>query len=184
VTVAALYVETGGAYFGLDDVDPWDVTRDARNYDGPYPVVAHPPCNRWVGMAYVHPVARTLIGQDGGTFAHALDSVRRFGGVLEHPAHSFAWDTYLLPVPELGYWQADVWGGWTCEVDQGRYGHIANKPTWLYYVGDSPPPQLDFGGHDSARSVRNLSKTQRHRTPPAFRDALLDMARSAAMVPA
>jgi hypothetical protein len=46
-TVAALYVEKDGAYFGLPGVDPWDEERDATLYDGPYPVVAHPPCNRW-----------------------------------------------------------------------------------------------------------------------------------------
>lgn len=28
--IAALYVATGGIYFGLPDVDPWDVARDAR----------------------------------------------------------------------------------------------------------------------------------------------------------
>ena len=42
--IAALYVETGGAYFGLEGVDPWD---EARRYAGPHPVVAHPPCQRW-----------------------------------------------------------------------------------------------------------------------------------------
>ena len=26
--IAALYVETGGAYYGLPDVDPWDEARD------------------------------------------------------------------------------------------------------------------------------------------------------------
>src|ERR1041385_5802091 len=30
VTVAALYVETDGCYFGLPDVDPWDIERDAK----------------------------------------------------------------------------------------------------------------------------------------------------------
>jgi len=35
--VAALYVETDGAYFGLPDVDPWDEARDARLYAGPHP---------------------------------------------------------------------------------------------------------------------------------------------------
>lgn len=43
--IAALYVQTGGCYFGLPNVDPWDVHRDARKYDGPWPVVAHPPLN-------------------------------------------------------------------------------------------------------------------------------------------
>ena len=45
--IAALYVETNGVYYGLPDVDPWDEARDARLYDGPFPVVAHPPCPRW-----------------------------------------------------------------------------------------------------------------------------------------
>lgn len=38
--IAALFVQRGGVYFGLDDVDPWDESRDARRYAGPYPVVA------------------------------------------------------------------------------------------------------------------------------------------------
>ena len=45
-TVAALYVETDGCYFDLNGVDPWDISRDARNYPGPHPVVAHSPCQR------------------------------------------------------------------------------------------------------------------------------------------
>jgi len=52
--IAALYVEKNGCYFGLDGVDPWDEERDARKYDGPYPVVAHPPCQLWGRMAYVN----------------------------------------------------------------------------------------------------------------------------------
>ena len=46
-TIAAIYVQTGGSYYGLDDVDCWDEERDARLYPGPHPVVAHPPCQRW-----------------------------------------------------------------------------------------------------------------------------------------
>lgn len=29
MTIAALYVETNGAYFGLPGVDPWGAARDA-----------------------------------------------------------------------------------------------------------------------------------------------------------
>ncbi len=53
-TVATLYVETGGVYYGIPGVDPWDEERDARLYDGPYPVVAHPPCSRWGQLANVN----------------------------------------------------------------------------------------------------------------------------------
>lgn len=45
--IAALYVEAGGSYYDLDGVEPWDEARDARLYPGPYPAVAHPPCQRW-----------------------------------------------------------------------------------------------------------------------------------------
>lgn len=39
-TIAALYVQRDGVYYGLPDVDPWDEERDARLYAGPWPVVA------------------------------------------------------------------------------------------------------------------------------------------------
>jgi len=45
--ISALYVETNGCYFNLPDVDPWDEQREARLYNGPNPVIAHPPCQRW-----------------------------------------------------------------------------------------------------------------------------------------
>lgn len=96
--IAALFVETNGTYYGLPDVDPWDITRDARKYSGDDPVVAHPPCHLWVNLAAVNwkRYRRVLPawypgGNDGGCFAHALASIRRCGGVLEHPAFSHAW---------------------------------------------------------------------------------------------
>ena len=49
--IAALYVQRGGIYWDLPDVDPWDEARDARLYAGPWPVVAHPPCARWCRLA-------------------------------------------------------------------------------------------------------------------------------------
>ena len=45
--IAALYVEPAGCYIGQPGIDPWDEARDARQYAGPHPVVAHPPCQRW-----------------------------------------------------------------------------------------------------------------------------------------
>jgi hypothetical protein len=61
--VAALYVERSGVYWNLPDVDPWDEDRDARKYAGPYPVVAHPPCERWGRYAGED------VGNDGGCFS-------------------------------------------------------------------------------------------------------------------
>ena len=118
--IAALYVETDGVYSNLPGVDPWNEERDARQYIGPYPVVAHPPCQRW--GRYWHGAPNNphqyRMGEDGGCFAAALTSVRNYGGVLEHPAHSHAWKFFgLIPPMSAGGWtKADDLGGWTCYV--------------------------------------------------------------------
>jgi hypothetical protein len=197
VTVAALYVETGGVYYGLPDVDPWDEERDARLYAGPWPVVAHPPCQRWsVPLAYVNQTRYGYkVGADGGCFAAALESVRRFGGVLEHPRDSIAWDRFGLPKPTRGVWKQSLLdGGWVTVVDQHAYGHPATKRTWLYAHGVDLPeldwtPTPDGAGATvswlrgaawhRATGRRPITRSEASATPLAFRDVLLDMARSA-----
>lgn len=183
MTVAALFVEKGGVYYDLPDVDPWDEERDARQYAGPYPVVAHPPCARWSIMGLCRGY---YDGDDGGCFAAALNAVREFGGVLEHPAHTLAWKRFSLPRPSTYGWTGSFGDdGLACEVDQRHYGHEARKPTWLYYVG-SPPPALRWGvGPSGERTVgRGWGGGREHlraRTPLEFRDVLLAMARTAAL---
>src|SRR4051794_38687292 len=141
MTVAALFVDPAGVYYGLPDVDPWDEKRDARLYAGPWPVVAHPPCARWCMLA---PLNESMygykIGDDAGAFAAALAAVRRFGGVLEHPAHSLAWPAFQLPSPIRHGWQTSLDDpGWSTEVSQVAYGHPCRKRAWLYSVGCEPP---------------------------------------------
>ena len=207
ISVAALYVETGGCYFDLPGVDAWDEQRDARKYSGPHPVVAHPPCQRWGKFWAGQPLAikRTGIrkrkGDDNGCFAAALNAVRRFGGVLEHPCGSHAWDHFGLARPprEGGWIAADFNGGWTCCVEQGRYGHYARKPTWLYAVGCELPalnwgksePRLDPAivermGLKRAQRLGEVGgrgggkdSTPRISTPAAFRDLLISIASTA-----
>jgi hypothetical protein len=58
--------------------------------------------------------------------------LRAFGGVLEHPRGSKLWERCGLPVPGG---LADSFGGFTVEVDQCSWGHVARKTTWLYVVG-------------------------------------------------
>jgi len=86
--VSALFVMSDGPYTGLRGVDWWDASRDARLYDGPFPVICHSPCERWGRYWHGGPSARVrrVKGDDGGCFAAALQAVRRFGGVLEHPS--------------------------------------------------------------------------------------------------
>lgn len=196
--IAALYVQRNGVYYGLDDVDPWDEERDARLYAGPWPVVAHPPCSRWCRLAgLVEARWGHKRGEDGGMFESALAAVRRWGGVLEHPAYSDAWPAFGLPVPSRsGGWQRGLCGGWSCHVEQGRYGHPAKKATWLYVFG-AEPPGLRWGAvavgdskalvswcgnHTSKFDTRpRVGKHEAAKTPLPFRDVLLDIARSVDM---
>lgn len=186
-TVAALFVETDGAYFGLPGVDPWDETRDARQYAGPYPVVAHPPCDRWHQLSAVnHKRWGFKINEDGGCFRAALEAVRKFGGVLEHPAESRAFKLHGIPEPAFGCWQLTLDGDWVTEVWQSAYGHRARKRTWLLYRGTPPPPLLNWAREPGAFQIGyfdqkrpQLPKNERSATPPAFRELLLSIARSA-----
>lgn len=179
--VAALYVYDDGVY-DSDELftELWTKEEDARHYCGPHPVVAHPPCKRWSLMANCR---KQRDGQDEGCFKAALFDVRRWGGVLEQPAHSLAWEWFDLPKPQPEGWtQALSDGGWVCEVDQRWYGHEANKPTWLYYVGGPEPFDLKWGrapkgAKTVGRSWGQGRDHQRSATPPAFRDVLLALAR-------
>ncbi len=208
--IAALFVDAKGPYASLQGVDPWDEKRDARAYAGELPVVAHPPCERWGRFAEGAPAhKRFKLGEDGGCFKSALASVRRVGGVLEHPQGSKAWGTFGLPIPEAtkrssnGWTVPDQWGGRSCHVDQGAFGHKAQKPTWLYAVLPvypkldwrrtwNMPYRIGGTGYHSQRErarakasskgvpkdYKDLPASERHLTPTAFRDVLLELAKS------
>lgn len=200
--IAALFVEKGGVYYGLPDVDPWDVTRDARKYAGPHPVVAHPPCDRWCQQAQVNQARYGhRVGDDGGNFWWAKTMVEVYGGVLEHPALSLAWDRFKLKKPSPhGGWtysgHTHAWVGWTAHVEQRNYGHRARKATWLYLVLPHGhfPPELRWGkgpapeawistdrprAELAARGIAQLSKREAKATPLEFRDdVMLRLARS------
>lgn len=192
--IAALFVQRGGCYWGLPDVDPWDEARDARLYAGPWPVVAHPPCQRWSKFWFGSPLKvstgtpKLIKGDDGGCFAVALTAVRKYGGVLEHPMGSHAWAHFGLNKPPVagGWVMADFVGGWTCRIDQSQFGHRAQKPTWLYAVGCELPSlpwarleRPDPGGNKRRGVLALMSHKRRDASPPAFRDLLLSMARRA-----
>jgi hypothetical protein len=198
--ISALYVTSLGTYFNLPNVDPWDKVRDARKYRGPHAVVAHPPCERWGrywGGAPNKPNQYRL-GEDEGCFAAALTAVRNYGGILEHPKDSHAWSYFgLLKPPTVGGWiEADRYGGWTCCVEQGHYGHFSRKATWLY-ANSRWIPQLKWGSsgqriHPVALAKHGYAKARRigmvamvggknkiairEATPAEFRDILISIA--------
>jgi hypothetical protein len=197
--IAALFVMSNGVYSNLPDVDLWDERRDARLYPGRHRVIAHPPCERW--GRYWHGSPRKphqyQLGDDGGCFAAALKAVRQWGGVLEHPAYSHAWDAFDLPRPVAGQgWSTTLFDQeMVCHVEQGHYGHMARKATWLLACECrtpeliwEPAPQrlsavaLERHGYEKARRSGVMAyvggkdrKEIRGATPVEFRDLLLSM---------
>lgn len=190
--IAALFVQENGCYSKLEGVDPWPQSRDARKYEGPYAVVAHPPCQLWGALASVN-FARwggehNRPGNDHGCFKSAVQSVQNWHGVLEHPAKTRAFAAHGIPKPKGEGWFQFGPNDYVCEVWQSAYGHRANKATWLYYRGYQAPLELRWdrprGSHqvgfqDSRGKARNkptLGKVEANATPLAFRDELIALA--------
>lgn len=200
--IAALFVAPDGPYANRPDVDAWTEARDARKFPGGMPVVAHPPCERWGRYAKGGPNPKAkprLVGDDGGCFLSAVADVRRCGGVLEHPAGSHAFARFSMPIPNPkgGWSEPDEFGGRSCRVDQGVYGHPAKKATWLYAVLPVYPEldwsravgktRLELGprSKEHAKAIRSapgyvppkrLSKAERIHTPEKFAALLMGMA--------
>ncbi len=265
--VAALYIDSRGPYAAMarpglkyqaGAVDVWNITRDARRYDGPHPIVAHPPCKHWGRLAHLAHVGCDLCCWSGPEEFHnghvidgrgdelcigdvvsdrdcaprAVEQVRKWGGVLEHPAGSRLWEERGLPLPwsDMGHvWDGErgqclncrclfgsenAWrlctyrfrcgipgsfGGYTIEVAQVEWGHVARKQTWLYLVGvprealETPPfpgreptHYMSGGRTKSSRSggavppgKKVCSEQQRNRTPPLFAEYLVRLALAA-----
>jgi hypothetical protein len=195
--IAALFVHPAGPYANRPGVDAWDELRDARKYFNDFPVVAHPPCQRWGRYWSGGPSARVRrkMGDDNGCFKSALASVRKCGGVLEHPEASHAFKKFGLPIPAWhgGWTTPDEFGGRSCCVAQGHYGHRGRKMTWLYGVDidfreliwgpTDPKDRMDLGYHskeERARAVKTgicqrLSHRQRLLTPLPFAELLISL---------
>jgi hypothetical protein len=194
--VAALFVRRDSVYKTMAAVDAFDFDRNALSFAGGMPVVAHPPCRSWGRLrAFVTPAPGE---RDLAIFA--VDQVRRWGGVLEHPAASSLWAAAGLPHPGA----RDAFGGWTLPILQSAWGHRADKATWLYVVGVEPgnvpamPYRLGLSSHviaqartraDGSRIRKGdagwrpeVSKAEREHTPVALAAWLVDLARESAVV--
>ena len=183
-TVAALYVRRDSVYKSIEGVDAWDEERDARKWPGGAPVVAHPPCRLW---AKLRQFAKARDPEAEKALAiEAVERVRRYGGVLEHPAESLLWAACGLPLPGRS---PDSFGGWKAQIRQCDYGHKAEKLTWLYIVGvhpdDLPPipePRDPISVIKPQRGVprdsrKIVTKREREATPDPFAFWLVETAR-------
>ena len=182
MTVAVLFARADSIYKSLPGCDVWDAERDARNWPGGCSVIAHPPCRAW-GVFAMFAKPRE---DEKALAVWAVEQVREFGGVLEHPAGSKLWPT--LELPEQGY--RDNFGGWTLPIHQHWFGHRAQKKTKLYIVGCNPkdipamPMRLDEPTHvigDVGRAANGtnrpeVSKAEREHTPPELARWLVNLA--------
>lgn len=159
--VAALYVQPRSIYSTFQDVELFDLARDARTYGGPWPVIAHPPCRAW---GKYKAWAKPRDGERDLAF-HALEQVNRYGGVFEHPVGSTFFQEAGIPASRL--WR----------VNQVDFGHRAIKATWLYLVGCHPPQNMPPAGRP-VTTVERLCRQERERTPETFARLLVDLARS------
>lgn len=103
---------------------------------------------------------------------------------------SSLWDAAGIPKPGMG---KDQWGGFSIEVLQLWWGHLALKKTWFYIVGlhGTPPamppgphgqPQYRMGGMGKIKAGdprywSDLPKSLREKTPPALMEWLVALAR-------
>jgi hypothetical protein len=177
--VAVLFARADSVYKSISGVDVWDIERDALKWPGGMPCVAHPPCGPWGRLRHF---AKQRPGEKE-LAVWAVDMVRTFGGVLEHPASSTLWNECRLPRPG----QRDQWGGWTLPVVQWWWGHRAEKNTLLYIVGCEPadvpsmPLKLGEPSHVIQTKKRNdhrphVSKAEREHTPRDLALWLIDLA--------
>lgn len=162
--VAALYVDPKGLYGDMCE-EVFDIERDAKTYESSsakgLPIVAHPPCGPWGKLKGF------CREQDPSTGPHAVDLVRRYGGVLEHPVGSTLFDHCGIPV---GEWDnpdrpLDAFGGYTLRIRQFDFGHRGAKDTVFYIVGCADLPVLLDREDDVQIKVQNMSRLERRLTP-------------------
>lgn len=184
--VAILFAREDSVYKTLPGCDVYDSMRDALTFTGGMPVVAHPPCRAWGRLRHFakpRPGERELA-------LWAVEQVRTFGGVLEHPYASRLWEEAALPKPG----ERDAFGGFTLWVLQWWFGHRAGKPTLLYIVGvrprELPPLPFAIGEPEFVIESRkrkgptrrpSVSKTEREATPKAMAEWLIAVARRVAL---
>lgn len=166
--VAILFARGDSNYKSLKGVDVWDAERNARNWTGGCPVVAHPPCRAW---GRLRQFAKPRQGERL-LATWAVRQVRMWGGVLEHPVGSRLWKKAGLPEPG----QLDRYGGWTLPIHQHWWGHRAEKATLLYIVGCGPAdiPDLPLRLGEPTHVVQSrkrhgyrphITKAEREHTP-------------------
>jgi hypothetical protein len=165
--IAVLFARADSAYKDFTIFDVYDIDRDAREYCKNYPVLAHPPCRAWGQLSHM---ANPREGEKQLAY-FALAQVRLNGGVLEHPSSSRFFREANLPLGTI----TDDFGGFTIEIDQFDFGHVAHKATKLYICGidynelPTMPPKntssTDRSICGNVKGTKRCTQYQREYTP-------------------
>ncbi len=187
--IAALYIDPRGPYPTMPGVLACGLPDcNALEYQGPHPIIAHPPCGPWSSLRHLYE------GAEHDCAVRAVEQVRRWGGVLEHPYTSNLWHAVIEPTRSAAPYFRDEY---TVVVDQCEWGHVARKRTKLFLVGIprsalEPPPfpgrvptHWASGRRGMPVAIDNVppgikvcSAQQRRRTPKLFAEYLVRLAAS------
>jgi len=170
--ISVLCVQPGSNYEVLRQlgrVDTWDESRDAWNFRGPGPVIAHPPCRLWGNLSQFVRASDAVCTREIALGLWCGLCVQQYGGVLEQPRGSKLWKALNLPRPG----QKDR-HGFTMQFPQNWFNHSSIKESWFYFVGlqpgDLPVMPYKFlpnvgGGNGAPGSVVRQGHKERNATP-------------------
>lgn len=166
--ITILFTQTHSIYKSLVE-DTYDKERNALNWKGGNTCIAHPPCRAWGNYSHK---AKPEPGEKELSI-WAIQQVRQWGGILEHPKSSKLFKQ-LLPQPG----KQDLYGGWTLSIDQHWFGHPAKKPTYLYIVGIEPKqiPAYPISLNRWSNTIEKMSRHQREHTPLKLAKYLINIA--------
>ena len=174
--ISVLFAAKNSIYKTIPGLDVWDEERNAMLWPGGNAGIFHPPCRLFCQLKHLSTAPKS----EKELAFWSIDAVRRFWGILEHPAHSTLWEEKSLPEPG----KKDLYG-FTFSVDQFWFGHPGVKRTWLYICGiqpkDLPEYPIRIGHSENVFSGGNRKYIQgsrhfRSATPIAFAKWLVSVA--------
>lgn len=168
MTVPVLFTRSRTSPYLALGCDCYDLARNALTWPGGRPAIYHPPCRSWSQLSHF---AKPRNGERELAI-WAMQNVRKFGGVLEHPIKSRLWAESHC----RGWGIRDHFGGVLVPVAQSAFGHRAPKHTGLYMVGIDVPAVPQPG--ETFTTVERMCKAERERTPVELASWLVNLVKS------